>query len=362
MDTEIIEAEVVPAVDYKLEKYAAQTDLAPAVSHTLAEAFRPVFIKAQTALADAAGVAASVKDATCVTEIKRSRACRLAIRAVRIEGEQVHKRQKESVLRFGKAVDGFRNILLADLAPVEQALQDAEDTAERAEASRKEALRQARTVELTPLLDGPLLLALGELSETAYAKVLADARLLKQAKIDAAAKAEADRLAKEKADREERERIAAENARLQAEAAEARRLAEVERLRIEAERAEERRLASVEAARLAAKARREREVFEAEAREQAVQAKAERAKLQAELAEKFRAEAAAMAKADAEAKAAAMANRKAKAAPDKVKLLAFADVVAHLDVPTFADEPLDDTVRAKVRALASWLAEEAVKL
>ena len=59
---------------------------------------------------------------------------------------------------------------------------------------------------------------LSAISEKDYAKMLADAKLLKQAKIDAAAKAEAEAKAKAEAERIERERIAAENARLKAEA------------------------------------------------------------------------------------------------------------------------------------------------
>lgn len=367
--SQIIEAELVPAVDEKLVKYAGQTGLEKPATETLMEAFRPVFLKARGALADAVGVAASVKDATCVTEIKKSRACRLAIRAVRLEGEAVHKKQKEAALRFGRAVDGFRNILLADLEPVEQALQEAEDTAERAEAARKAALKQARTAELTPLLDGPPMVDLGELSETAYAKVLADAKLLKQAKIDAAARAEADRLAKEKADREERERIAAENARLKAEAVAREAAARAEREAAEKKLAEER-AAAREAARAAekeraaaeARARVEREAIEARARAEAEASEKLAAKLKAELAAKAKAEQEARAKAEAEAKAAALAARKAAAAPDKAKLLAFAEVVARLPIPEFNDEPLTDAVGARVRGLASWLAEQAGRL
>lgn len=388
MSNEILEAEVVPAVDEKLVKYAGETGLEKPATETLVHAFAPVFAKARGALADAAGVAASVKDATCVTEIKKSRACRLAIRAVRLEGETVHKKQKEAALRFGRAVDGFRNILLADLQPVEQALQDAEDTAERAEAARKAALRQARVAELFPFLDSPVLIDLGELSETAYAKVLSDAKLLKQAKIDAAAKAEAERLAREEADRKERERVAAENARLKEEAiareaaAKAEREAAERAARAAAEKAAkeraaieakakaeregaEKRLAAERAAAeatikaAAEKARIEREAIEAKAREERALAKREADRREAELAALAKEKAAAKAKADAEAKAVALAARKAAAAPDRAKLLAYSTTLRSVPLPSFADETLNQEVLAEASRLIHWLTNKA---
>lgn len=136
--------ETTDPVTLELQKYAIQTGLEPTAQQTLADAFRPVFLKAHEAIAASQGVAESVKDATCVTEIRKSRACRLQIRAVRIEGEKVHKAQKESALRFGKAVDGFKNILLAEIVPIEEELQAAEDTAERAEAARRRGSRLKR--------------------------------------------------------------------------------------------------------------------------------------------------------------------------------------------------------------------------
>src|ERR1035437_2860399 len=121
-NTEILEPEIV--TDDKLVKVASQTGLEKPVTETLVEAFRPIFAKARAALADARGVAETVKDATCVKEIRKSRACRLALKAVRLECEAVHKNQKSQVLIYGRAVDGFKNIILADLSPVETALQE----------------------------------------------------------------------------------------------------------------------------------------------------------------------------------------------------------------------------------------------
>ena len=379
-------------VSVELQKYVSTTGLEPTAQQTLAEAFRPVFVKAHAAIAEAAGVAESVKDATCVREIKRSRDCRLAIRAVRIEGEKVHKAQKESAIRFGRAVDGFKNILLAELGPVEEALEAAEKTAERAEAARLAALKAAREAELLPLLNSSLILVdLSALSETSWQKLLADHRLLRQAKIDAVQKAfeaEVDRQAKEKA---ERERIESENARLKAEAdATAKRLEaeqkareeqarkereaqEAERRRIEAERKAEREKAEVEKRALEAKAKAERLAAEAKARKEceAIQAKLaeseriakmEHDKLEAEIARAAKAKADEARRIDTERKANEAAERRAAAAPDKAKLEALLEIVNELQLPHLENKGVRDAVIEAHEVFASTIEQLIIAL
>ena len=375
--TDVIVPEVLPPIEAKLVKYSSETGLEKTASQTLFEAFRPVFVKARDALADARGVAESVKDATCVREIMRSRACRLAIRKIRLEGDELREKQKREALLYGKAVQGFYNILLADLSPVETALQEAEDIAERMEAKRLAELKAAREAELGPLLETPVLGDLSELSETNYQAMLKDAKLLRQAKLEATAKAEAERLAKEEAARAERERIAAENAALKAEVdrREAEYKAEREAARQAAEKklAEERAEAKAEADRIAEVARREREAEAAKAKAEAerqaaiaaeerkqleAQAKAAREaaeKLRADLAAKAKAEAAETARVEAERKAAAAATKKAAAAPDNAKLKAFAETIRALALPQLSNPVKQSALQAAVERLAAWL-------
>ena len=330
-----VEVEVVQ--DDKLVKIANQTGLEPVKAMSLAKIFQPVFEKQALALKAAIGVAESVKDATCVKEIRKARACRLALRAVRLQSDETRKREKQSALLYGKAVDGFHNILMADLSPVETALQEAEDTAERAEAARLSALKASREAELRPVTDGPILGDLSELSEEQFAKMLSDAKLLRQAKIDAAAKAEAEAKAKAEADRAERERIAAENARLKAEAEAREAAAKAEREAAAAKLAEER--AAAEAA-----AKKEQARLKAIADE-------ERRKLQ-------EAEAEAQRLRDVEAKRqadAAAAKKKAEAAPDNAKAQAFANALRAMPLPTFQHSPQFENLGNKVESLAKWI-------
>ena len=370
-----VEVEVVQ--DDKLVKFASQTGLEAAKVASLAETFRPLFNKSRAAIDEAKGVAESVKDATCAREIRKARACRLALRAVRLESDETRKREKQSALLYGKAVDGFHNILMADLSPVETALQEAEDTAERAEAARLSALKVSREAELRPVTDGPILGDLSELSEEQFDKLLSDAKLLRQAKIDAAAKAEAEAKAKAEADRAERERIAAENARLKAEAEAREAAAKAEREAAAAKLAEERAAAEAAAKAAAEAARKEREAIEAKAKaeREAAEAKAREERAAAEeVARKERlvlqaraeverqklaaAEAEAQRLRDAEAKRqteAAAAKKKAEAAPDNAKAQAFANVLRALPLPTFQHSPQFANLGNKVESLAKWI-------
>lgn len=377
-----VEMEVV--ADDKLIQFADKTGLEKPATSALVSAFQPIFAKVRAAILDAQGVAASVKDATCVKEIRKSRACRLALRAVRLESDSVRKKQKEHALLYGRAVDGFHNILLADLSPVETALQEAEDIAERAEAVRLAELKSTREKELQPFVETPIIGDLSQLSEKDYAQTLADAKLLKQAKIDAIAKAQEEAKAKAEAGRIERERIAAENAKLKAEAEAREAAAKAEREEAARKLAAEQAAAkaaqeAAETARKAAelKARKEREAVEAKAKaeREAIEAKAkagreaveeearkERLNLQA-LAE---VECQKLAAAEAEAKAlrdaqankaaeAAAAAKRAAAAPDNAKAQSFADSLRALPLPTFKSSKAFDTLPSKVEALAKWI-------
>ena len=364
-EQQIIEPEIIQADD-KLVKYANTTGLEKPAALSLAETFKPIFAKARTAIAEAQGVAESVKDATCVKEICKSRACRLAIRAVRLESENTRKAQKQHALLYGKAVDGFHNILLADLSPVETALQEAEDVAERAEATRLAQLKSDREKELQPLLDYPIMADLSALSEKEYSQTLSDAKLLKQSKLDAIAKAEAEAKAKAEAERTERERIAAENAKLKAEAEAREAAAKADREEAARKLAAERAAADAAAKAAAEKARKEREAIEAKAKAERVAADAEARKEQQRLQGIAEEERKKLAAAEAEVKAlreaeakklaeAAAAAKKSAAAPDNAKAQAFANALRKLPRPVFQTSPHFSLLSAKVEELAKWI-------
>lgn len=321
-----------------------------------------------------------VTDINQKTEMQQARLARLELKEARVAMDKTRLGLVAGLKARTTKIDATARLIRGKMEELEEQLKASEEFAERHAAKVKAELKLARETELMPLLESPIAIDLSTLAEDQWAKTLADAKLLRQAKIDAAAKAEAERLAKEESDRVERARIAAENERLKAEAAEVARVAEVERKRIEAERAEEqrkakeerdrieaeraaeRKKAEAEAARVAEVARKELEAIEAKAREEAATAAKEAARLKAELAAKAKEEAEEKARIEAERLAADKAAKKAAAAPDKAKVALFAGTLRDMARLKLNDEPLSDAIWTKVNELAEWCESTAEKL
>ena len=188
-----------------------------------------------------------------------------------------------------------------------------------------------------------------------------------RAEIEQAAKAEAARLkaiadAKEAEARKKRE--AAEKARLEAAAkAKAEREAIEKKARDEAARAAE--IARKEREAIEAKARAEREAAEAVLREERARAKAIEDAARAEATriaqERAKVEAEDRAKEEAEREA----KRKAEAAPDREKLLAFAQSIQDMRIPAMASEcacKIGNEIASKQAGFAAWIRNLANQL
>lgn len=367
MDTQTLE--IVEPVEAQLVEYAGKTGLEQTSTTPLVAAFRPVFIESRKVLAESIGVAESVKDATCVSEISQARKCRLAIRKVRIAGEKVRKDQKATALAYGKAVDGFYNILEADLAPVEKALQDAEDTAERAEVARKDGIEHGRKAALAPFVSDVTLYAVRDMAEPAFQALLIGVKTAKEQAEAAAKKAEADRIEAEKARLAEEARIKAENERLRQEAAALEEANRQERLKEQALREVARQKAEADAKAAADVARKEREAIEAKARIEKAEAEA-KAKKEREAAEAIaarerearqKAEAELQAQRDADAKKAAaevLAKRKAESAGDAEKISNYIAAVRRL-TPALKNKQTQEDIEKQAASFVAWLEKKS---
>lgn len=390
-------------------------------AQSLLMAFKPSFLAATKLIEDAKAVV--VTDATMVTEIKRARDLRLSLKKVRIEAEKLKDKLKENSRREGNAVQGVWNLVKLHIEPVEQRLQEAEDFAVRAEADRKAKLKAERDALVKPYAD-PSFYQLGDMPEDAFQKLLQGLKAAAQAVIDAAEKTRVEKEAKDKAEADERERVRLENERLrreagekeaalkierekasqaaelarkqkeaadaaaekakadaEAELAKARAAAAKEAARLKAEAdaklAEERRLAEQAAAKLKAEAdaklaeqkriadeqaRKEREesarkLKEADDARKAVEAQAKAIREASEKAQREAQEAAAKAKADAE-----LAEKKAAAAPDKEKLINFANAIRALEIPAFstdAAKSLSSVIANQREKFAAWLEDKS---
>lgn len=295
------------------------------------DAFQPLFAKAEEIVKASESIV--VVDATCVTEIRAARSSRLELKAIRVEAEKSRKALKESALKRGQVIDEAARVIKGFIEPVEDRLLAMEETAERAEAARKEALRVERSAKVVAAGGDPSFYQLGDMPEASFAAMLDGLLAAARAAKEAAEKAEAERLARLEADRAEQARIKAERdaaieearkANEAREAAEAKARAEREAVEKKArdDAAAAKRKADAERAAIEAKAKAEREAAEAAARKERVA----REKVEAELAAKKRAEE--KAAADAE-----KARKTAERAPDADKLYLMATWVRTMPVP-----------------------------
>lgn len=316
-------------------------------------------------------------------EMKMAYTIRQELKKVRVAANKTRKDLKADALLMGRAIDGVYNVLEAAIVPLERHLIEQEKYVERLTEAERLRLKAEREAALAPYItEGQIIPALEVMTEEVFSGYLADAKLLHEAKIEAAKKAKAERIAREQAEAAERERIRQENEKLRREAAEReeamrkeREAAEAERKRVEAAAAKEREEA-------AAKLRAEQEKAAAAAEQKRVAAEAarvaaEKARKEREAREKAEAEALALRQAE-EARAAEEARKQAAAlaeqeerqrreanAPDKEKLLAFAASIRSLTVPTCAAkeaQTVTSDIVEKVASFATWIENKAARL
>lgn len=307
----------------KLELIAKENKLEDAKVKDLLSSFAEPFQHAQAALEQAKGIKVTSEDQ--VAEMEEARHARLELKDIRVGVEHTRKELKEQSLREGKAIDGMANIIKAMIVPAEEYLEKQEKFAENLAKERHARVTAERLNTLLQYTDTPSLYSYEDMKPDVFDKLVSDLKNAKEAREKAEKKAELERIAKEKAEKEEQERIRLENAKLKAEAeakekalAEERAKAEAERKAVEAE-------AQKKQAELEAKLEAERKAREKSAQEEAAK------------------------KAEAERKLAAEEEKKRKAllAPDKEKLMSFADQIDKMELPNVSNREagklLDET-------------------
>jgi len=350
----------------------------PTAAVTLRAVFEEMFDSADEWAKRAALI--KVTDVSQTREMKLARDTRLALREIRVRCEKARKRLKENIVRQGKAIDGFANILKALTEPLEDKLYLDETFAERAEEARKDALAIARKEALTAYgADPAAFVNLGEMAEETWATTIESARLAaehrkEEAKRAEAVKLEAERLAAEKLEAERKEAVRLEAERVEREKAQKE---ENERLRkenarkvAEAKAMLEAHTAEREAAELAADrdrlaaAEKERELAKAADEERAAKERAER-----DLAAAKKAEADRVAKEEAdriaEARKREAEREAAELAPDKEKLKALALEFRTKELPSFSTakgKAAAEKVYANLDKLAAWIEKVAGEL
>jgi len=335
-EVEVLDPEAVAAELTKTEQQAG-------LAEDAAIALRGQFADYYQQIVEWRGKALAVSNPESPTDQKIAREVRLGLKNVRCEVERVRKALKADSLARGKAIDGFANVLKYLCEPVEEKLMAVEQYAERQEAARIAQIVEERTRELSALGADPAAYNLGAMDDDTFRLILDAARKSKAEREEAARKAEAERVAREQADRIAREKA-------EKEAAEARKLAEAERKAREEFEA----VARKEKAANDAKLKAEREVREKAEREAAEAKRREQARIDAE-------KAAAAEKANAERAAAEKAAR----APDKAKLIAYADALCSVEFPvasTVDGEAAFYEVAKTLTKFSDWIRDQAGKL
>jgi hypothetical protein len=275
-----------------------------------------------------------IKDISQVKEMADAREARLALKAIRVNAENVRKSLKEKALREGKAIDGIANVIKALIVPLEEHLEKQEKFAENLEIERKAKVEAQRSFELQKYVEDITLYNFKDMSDEAFTNLVGTLKLAFQAKEEVIKKAEQDRIEKEKLEAEERKKQRLENIKLKAEA-------EAREKELAKERAKQEK--KLEAERLKTKK-------EAEARE----------KVEAEL--KAKKEAYEKAKKEAEQKLQAEklakleAEKKAELAPDREKLIAYAVELGTLEVPKLQTKEAKETLSKALNLLGQVVA------
>ena len=189
---------------------------------SLRETFGVVLDRVEAWQVEARSLTVTAEDQ--VGKMKRARLLRLEIKDTRVALDKKRKELKAGLLIEERAIDGAFAVFRGFAVPLEDHLAAQEEFAERAETARRNTLRDARQAALTALgfngvwvLAGATPTTLGELSETEWGTLLADAQAAQKTREEAArveaeqqAARDAARKQQEQAQREENERLQAE--------------------------------------------------------------------------------------------------------------------------------------------------------
>lgn len=310
------------------------TELAPPAPATEVTVTGPAVIwtEYRAKIAKLAGIAAKLREQDAAEKLtqKMAHETRLAAKKLRCDAENSRKDLVGGLKREAAAIDDSARGVKQEAEAIEEEMRLIEEHAARIEAARIAALKADRDAVLLEYGFNSASVNSGGMSEEEYDTLISGlwaAKLAKQAEEKRLAEEAAD---KARAEAEERERQRLETERLKAEAAEREAALKAEREARERERAE------AEAARLAAerKADAERKAAEAKARaeREAIEAKVRKER---QAREKIEAEQlASAAKESARVKAEEAERAAAAKAPDREKLLAIAQKLKAVTLPS----------------------------
>jgi hypothetical protein len=246
-----------------------------------------------------------------IEDMAKARAARLALKAIRGEANRTRESLKEDSLRYGQAVQAVYNLIEGQIKPIEEHLQLQEDFSKIKAAKLRQQLKEEREAEIAPYREFVPNILLEDMTEEHFGKLFWACKVQHEEAEKAKAEAEQKRIEDEKAAEQERFRIKEENERLRVE------LAKKEQERKAAEEKAKKELEEVNR-----KAEEARQAHLKQVRAQRAELEAIEAKRLAEELENIRLAGLRIAE-----------EKAAQAAPDKEKLLAFAEVIKSIPIP-----------------------------
>lgn len=163
----------------QLEVVVRESALTPESGHELLSRFAPLAGQARALLVTAKTINVTAEDQA--GQMAMARTMRLQLRDVRLRSEKLRKGLKDESLKRGKAIDGLHHVVEYLIAPEEARLQEQEEFAERAAATRRQEMVQKRIAQLAEVgfkADG---LNLFEMTEEDFARLLEGQKLAHEA-------------------------------------------------------------------------------------------------------------------------------------------------------------------------------------
>jgi hypothetical protein len=305
--------------------------------------------------------AIEVKDIHDTLSIQIADLARKNAKTARIHAEKIFDTKREEVqsrMQDDKLEDSLwlksKQIMQIKFKAIEDKAEWKAKFVERYEAEQKELRTQLRCEKISKFLPEYNRNEISQMSDDSFSMYLAGVEKTHNDKIEADKKAEEARVAKEQADADRIEKQRLENIRLKKEAEERERLALIERKKQSDLLAKQKADADKREKELQVKADTERKERERLAGE--LKAK-EQADIKAKRDEELRIE--------NEKKAKAKADKKARLAPDKTKLMDFAQVLNDLprpEVTSLESKEIATNVNTMLVKISNYIKENAEKL
>ena len=113
-----------------------------------------------------------VTDASQTAEMRKARESRLRLRDIRVAADKTRKELKEETIKYGNAVQGVYNLIKEAIEPIELHLENQEKYIERIEIEQKQKVEAERGLELSKYVEDIGLYNYKDISDEIFASLL----------------------------------------------------------------------------------------------------------------------------------------------------------------------------------------------